>query len=55
MYDLALRFLADHGFIQYEISNFALSGKACRHNLGYWRQVPYIGLGASAASMVLAN
>lgn len=50
MYDDTLRILSLHGFSQYEISNFALPGYACRHNLGYWRQVPYLGLGASAAS-----
>lgn len=50
MYDDTLGILQSHGFEQYEISNFALPGYACRHNLGYWRQVPYIGLGASAAS-----
>ena len=54
MYDDALRILAAHGFAQYEISNFALPGYACRHNLGYWRQIPYLGLGASAASMLPA-
>lgn len=50
MYDDTLTILGRHGFEQYEISNFALPGYACRHNLGYWRQVPYLGLGASAAS-----
>jgi hypothetical protein len=35
-----------------EISNFALPGSACRHNIGYWRQVPYIGVGVGAASML---
>lgn len=50
MYDDALSLLAAHGFEQYEISNFARPGYACRHNLGYWRQEPYIGLGTSAAS-----
>ena len=50
MYDDALTILSHHGFEQYEISNFALPGCACQHNLGYWRQVPYLGLGASAAS-----
>lgn len=52
MYDDTLRILAQHGFEQYEISNFALPGHACRHNLGYWRQIPYLGLGASASSML---
>lgn len=50
MYDDALTLLADHGYEQYEISNFAKPGRACRHNLGYWRQTPYIGLGVAAAS-----
>lgn len=52
MYDDALTLLAEHGYKQYEISNFAKPGHECRHNLGYWRQVPYLGLGASAASCV---
>lgn len=52
MYDDALAMLAQRGYRQYEISNFALPGYECRHNIGYWRQVPYIGLGASAASML---
>ncbi len=52
MYDDTLRILAAHGYQQYEISNFARSGRECRHNIGYWTRVPYIGLGASAASML---
>lgn len=52
MYDDALTRLAQHGYIQYEISNFAKEGCACRHNLGYWRQIPYLGLGCSASSML---
>ena len=52
MYDDTLELLARHGFRQYEISNFAQLGCECRHNIGYWQQVPYIGLGASAASML---
>lgn len=50
MYDDTLAMLCAHGYEQYEISNFARPGYACRHNMGYWRQIPYIGLGASAAS-----
>lgn len=53
MYDDTLSLLAANGFEQYEISNFALPGYACRHNLGYWQQVPYLGLGASASSMLV--
>lgn len=38
------------GFLQYEISNFAKSGKVSRHNLHYWRCEEYIGIGPSAHS-----
>ncbi len=55
MYDLSIRKLREAGFEQYEISNFAKSGFECRHNIGYWDQVPYIGLGLSAASMLILN
>ena len=51
MYDLAITELARFGLRQYEISNFALPGFECRHNIGYWKQTPYIGLGISASSM----
>ena len=51
MYDKAIHLLYAHGFTRYEISNFALRGYECIHNLGYWTQIPYIGLGVSAASM----
>lgn len=39
------------GFSHYEISNFARPGFECRHNLGYWRRRPYLGLGAGAHSL----
>lgn len=52
MYDDTLHILAQHGFRQYEISNFAKPGRECQHNIGYWTRVPYIGLGASAASFL---
>ena len=41
---------ASAGFIQYEISNFALPGFFSVHNSNYWRQVKYLGLGPSAHS-----
>jgi oxygen-independent coproporphyrinogen III oxidase len=50
MYELAERRLADAGYEQYEISNWARAGHACQHNLTYWRNLPYIGLGAGAHS-----
>ena len=51
MYDLTIQKLRLAGLEQYEISNFARKGFECRHNIGYWTQVPYLGLGLSAASM----
>ena len=51
MYSAAIRKLSENGYHQYEISNFAKHKYECRHNIGYWRQIPYIGLGLSAASM----
>ena len=52
MYDETIALLAANGYEQYEISNFAKPGFACKHNLGYWRQIPYLGLGASASSLL---
>ena len=52
MYDKLILELKKNGFHQYEISNFSKDGYECRHNIGYWNQTPYIGLGVSAASMV---
>ena len=38
------------GYEQYEISNWARAGRESRHNLTYWRDEPYLGLGSGAAS-----
>ncbi len=48
MYEWADARLASAGFRQYEISNWAKEGFACRHNLQYWRSEPYLGFGAGA-------
>ncbi|MGH2487702.1 MAG: coproporphyrinogen-III oxidase family protein, partial [Ktedonobacterales bacterium] len=48
MYEQAARRLAAGGYEQYEISNWARPGHRCQHNLTYWRNLPYIGLGAGA-------
>lgn len=45
-------YLKDHGYAQYEISNYARAGFACRHNLGYWRGGDYLGLGPAAVSTI---
>ena len=60
MYDELLRATAANGLEQYEIANFArragaageLPGRACRHNIAYWRGASFYGLGPSAAGYV---
>ena len=42
--------LGDAGYHHYEISNWALPGRECRHNIGYWTGVPYRGVGVGAHS-----
>ncbi|MBN1188216.1 MAG: radical SAM family heme chaperone HemW [Dehalococcoidales bacterium] len=50
LYDYASALLEKRGFYHYEISNFALAGYECLHNLNYWREGEYLGLGPAAAS-----
>ncbi|MCD4813082.1 radical SAM family heme chaperone HemW [bacterium] len=45
-------FLEEKGYFQYELCSFSKKGKQCRHNLGYWNDNPYIGLGTSAHSFI---
>lgn len=52
MYHYTGAFLSEHGYQRYEISNYALPGRECRHNSGYWTGHPYLGLGIGAASYV---
>lgn len=54
IYKLTQRVLKKAGYEQYEISNYARPGAACRHNVGYWTRENYLGVGLGAASM-LAN
>lgn len=49
-YLFAARSLEAHGFLQYEISNFARDGKIARHNRVYWDCGEYLGVGPSAHS-----
>jgi oxygen-independent coproporphyrinogen III oxidase len=49
-YRLINDFLKARDFKQYEISNYCKDGFYSRHNLGYWNQIPYLGLGVSAHS-----
>lgn len=46
------KYLKEHGFEQYEISNYARPSRKSRHNLRYWERKDYLGLGLGAASMV---
>ena len=50
MYNHLIDFLSHHGYEHYEISNFALPGYKCIHNLNYWDQGTFIGAGAGAHS-----
>lgn len=51
MYEMTGKILKEYGYHQYEISNYCRPGYECRHNVGYWRRVSYIGLGLGAASL----
>lgn len=44
--------LASNGFLHYEVANYAKPGHEARHNMGYWQQHTYLGLGPSAASQL---
>lgn len=50
MYDYMTNVLPQHGYLRYEVSNFAQRGYESCHNRSYWHDVPYLGLGAAAHS-----
>ncbi|MDO9288288.1 MAG: radical SAM family heme chaperone HemW, partial [Thermodesulfovibrionales bacterium] len=52
MYNFAIDYLASKGCEHYEISNFALRGFRCIHNMNYWNRGEYIGAGAGAHSFI---
>ncbi len=52
MYNMAKDFLMSEGYIRYEVSNFARPGFQSRHNMKYWDETDYLGLGASAHSYI---
>jgi oxygen-independent coproporphyrinogen-3 oxidase len=55
LYEAACEWLPQHGFPQYEISNFAPLHHQSRHNRKYWQRDPYIGFGLDAHSMLLRS
>lgn len=52
MFRYAIEFLYNNGYKHYEISNFAQPGRESRHNLTYWLNEDYLGLGPAAHSMI---
>ncbi|MDQ0339610.1 oxygen-independent coproporphyrinogen-3 oxidase [Caldalkalibacillus uzonensis] len=52
MYELLIKRMTESGYAHYEISNFAYTGYESRHNLTYWRNEEYYGLGAGAHGYV---
>lgn len=50
MYEWSMERLSETGYRQYEISNWSLPGEECRHNLVYWRNGEWLGLGPGAHS-----
>jgi oxygen-independent coproporphyrinogen-3 oxidase len=50
MYEYTIETLTAKGYKHYEISNFAKSGFECQHNVNYWKNGNYLGLGAGAHS-----
>jgi oxygen-independent coproporphyrinogen-3 oxidase len=49
-FELIMDTLSKAGYEHYEISNFAREGYVCRHNIGCWTRVPYLGFGCAAHS-----
>jgi len=52
LYEIARAMLGTEAYEHYEISNFALAGRRSRHNMVYWSNDEYLGLGASAVSYI---
>lgn len=54
MYLSTQELMRNKGYIRYEISNYAFPGRECRHNIGYWKLTPYLGLGLGSSSFLEA-
>lgn len=48
-YEMIFNFLNQHGYTRYEVSNFSRHGKSSKHNLTYWRNQEYYGVGLGAS------
>lgn len=49
---LTKNILKEHGYHQYEISNYSFKGKECKHNIVYWKLGEYIAIGTSCSSYI---
>ena len=54
-YEIIRSYLESRGFQHYEVSNYALEGFYSAHNLAYWNQIPYLGIGVAAHSYDLVS
>ena len=52
MYLSTQELMRNKGYVRYEISNYAFPGRECRHNIGYWKLTPYLGLGLGSSSFL---
>ncbi|WP_195429569.1 radical SAM family heme chaperone HemW [Clostridium sp. D46t1_190503_E9] len=52
MYSITKEILKEHGYEQYEISNYAKSGYECYHNKVYWQCDDYLGVGSASSSFI---
>ena len=52
MYEHTIETLTASGYHHYEISNFALPGLECQHNIVYWKSGNYLGIGTGAHSHI---
>ena len=55
IYYLTNDLLLQNGYHHYEISNYALDSRECKHNIGYWQRKEYLGFGIGAASLYKEN
>jgi len=52
MYSMTKEILGRYGYNRYEISNYSIRGKECRHNITYWTGKDYLGVGLGASSYI---